>query len=262
MKHFYRFAWLCLFAALSFTTLQAQESEKGSLTVSLNQDVFFGFYPAVFGSYELNDKLDLAFYGIFWTTPNFGSGLPQGGGGGSLWTEFGAGVSFDAGPLTVTPQLGILNGKLLSNGEFGRFFDGIVPNLTIDLNNDLFEGQIYAGYYKSLTPGLMTGDDGSLVDVNSTNDFIHYWANLGIAPTSFFSAGIHWEHLYFTPANINTDAFAGGTEPVAADLYQWFGPYVQLSHPEGHSLRFLGGPQFVGDGGNSTFYKLTATFGF
>ena len=234
----------------------AQAQETGSFTVTLNQDVFFGFYPTVAGTYPLSDQLDLSFYGIFWTTPSFGTG-----GGGGLWTEFGAGVSFDAGPLTITPQVGVLSGKLLSNGAFGRFFDGVVPNLTVDLSQGGLEGQLYFGYYKSTTPGqVLAPDTETLVPVSSTNDFIHYWATLGYAVTPFLSAGVHWEHLYFAPANVDAAAFTPDTEPVAADLYRWFGPYVKLSHPEGHSLRFQAGP-VIGES-DASFYKLTAAFSF
>ncbi|MEM9987363.1 MAG: DUF6733 family protein [Bacteroidota bacterium] len=248
----------CLLLALLMMAshLYGQEESKGSFTVSINQDVFFGFYPAVFGSYELGDNLNLSYYGIFWTTPSFGSG-----GGSGLWTEFGAGVSFDAGPLTIAPQVGVLSGKLLSNGANGIFFDGLVPNLTIDLNDDLFEGQIYAGYYASIMPGEVDNGSGEMVDVSSTNDFLHYWANFGIAPAEVISFGLHLEHLYFSPSNIIEADFTPDTEPAAANLYQWFGPYVQLNHPDGHGLRFLAGPQLV-EGGGGSFYKLTASFGF
>ncbi|RMG71507.1 MAG: hypothetical protein D6722_06715 [Bacteroidetes bacterium] len=254
MKNFIYAMFVVFFAALAPSQVRAQET--ASFTVSLNQDVFFGFYPTVAGSYALSDQLDLSFYGIFWTTPSFGTG-----GGGGLWTEFGAGVSFDAGPLTITPQVGILNGKLLSNGEFGRFFDGVVPNLTVDLSQGRLEGQLYFGYYKSITPGqMMSPDTETLVPVSSTNDFIHYWANLGYGLSPVLSAGAHWEHLYFAPANIDAAAFTPDTEPVAADLYRWVGPYVQLSHPDGHSLRFVAGA-VLGEA-DASFYKMTAAFSF
>lgn len=255
MQKLFSTLWLSLLMAS--TSLFAQES-KGSFSVSLNQDVFFGFYPTVTGGYELSDKINLSYYGIFWTTPSFGTG-----GGGGLWTEFGAGVSFDAGPLNITPQLGILSGKLLSNGDYGRFFDGIVPNLTVNLVHDKLEGQLYAGYYKSIIPGKTMDDDGELVDVASTNDFLHYWVNLGYKVAAPFSAGLHWEHLYFAPANIDEAAFEPGGAPVGADLYQWAGPYLQFNHPEGHSVRLTAGSQLVdGEGANNSFYKLSATFAF
>jgi hypothetical protein len=54
----------------------------------MNQDSFFGFYPTVAGAYRINDRFDATVYGIFWTTPSFGTG-----GGGGLWTEGGAGIN-------------------------------------------------------------------------------------------------------------------------------------------------------------------------
>jgi len=135
--------------ALLAGAAQAQES-RSSGSFSLNQDVFFGFYPQVNGSYKQNDRLDWTYYGIFWTTPSFGTG-----GGGGLWTEFGGGVNLKAweGRLQFNPQLGVLNGKLLSNGSFPMALEGVVPNFTVNADAARVEGQFYLGYYLAARKG-------------------------------------------------------------------------------------------------------------
>lgn len=230
-----------------------QEQKKTTFSVALNQDTFFGFYPAVSGAYQMSDKLEWTFYGIFWTTPSFGTG-----GGGGLWTEFGTGVnlSLAGGKLKLNPQIGILNGKLLSNGAFPMFLEGAVPSLTANLSTDRLEGQLYAGYYAALRTGQVLNTAGSaLVDAASRNNFLHWWINAGYKVTPAFSFGGHYEHLRSNPSLGES-----------SDVYQWLGPYVQASIPsKGISLRLSGGADVTdrpATNGNNSFYKMTATFGF
>lgn len=228
------FALSALLFALNVGNLNAQD-DKFSLDVSLNSDQFFGFYPFIAGSYNVTEKVDFTFYGIFWSGGT--------GGGWGNWTEFGVGVGFEpVSGLSVNPQIGILGGNLLSSGAAGPaiFGDGIVPNLTIGLDKGITEGEIYAGFYSPLrTEG-------------NTLSFLHYWANFGLKASNFFSLGLHFEHL------INT----GGTEvPEAVDLYQWLGPYVQFAKPSGGAFaRLAFGTDLVE--GNDSFFKLTTGFSF
>lgn len=102
------------------TSASAQLDRDPSLTVTLNQDTFFGFNPAFNGLIPINEDVDFSLYGIFWTSPSFSSGALFGDSNGfDLWTEFGGGVNFHFldGRLQVQPQLGILSGVLLSGGE-------------------------------------------------------------------------------------------------------------------------------------------------
>lgn len=228
---------LCLM--LSASGAFAQDDSKFSFDVSLNSDQFFGFYPFFQGAYSVSENLDFTFYGILWSGGT--------GGGWGNWTEFGGGVNIAAGDgLSINPQIGFLGGNLLSSGTAGPaiFGEGIVPNLTINLEKPNVEGQIYAGFYSPLRDEAPAG--------GTTLSYLHYWANLGYRANNFFSFGAHFEHL------VNT----GGSEVTeSTDVYQWLGPYLQFSRPSGGAFaRFSFGTDLVE--GNDSFFKLTTGFSF
>jgi hypothetical protein len=225
------------------------EAREDSYTVLLNQDSFFGFYPSFNGLIPISDNVDFSFYGIFWTTDGFGTGL-----GSDLWTEFGAGVAIHTmdDNLVIKPQIGITNGALLSGGvrddttdlptgTGGNFLDGIVPSLTMNYSDDSFEAEYYGGYYAAVRN---RNDPGA-------NDFLHTWINAGGKISDKFSAGAHYELLSLTRTK-------GGNSAV---VYQWVGPYVQFSTDNGFFARFTAGAD-VEDGNDGDFYKLTAGFSF
>jgi hypothetical protein len=214
----------------------AAADEPGpSLSVAVNQDNFFGFHVISQVAIPLGDLIDLTFYGIQWTRPGFGAG----GGGADLWTEWGLGASFDLleGDLSINPQFGVLNGTLLSGSNRAFVFEGVVPNLTATYGGDLFEGQIYAGFY------LATRDQGG----STRNDFIHYWVNAGVIVVDWLSAGVHWEHLVQTRGTRDDN-----------DVYQWIGPYLEAKADVGF-LRFVAGVDVAPDD-VSDFYKLIVGF--
>lgn len=226
------------------------EKRDASFTVTLNQDSFFGFYPAFNGLVPVSETTDFSFYGIFWTKPAFGLG--QGNSGDDLWTEFGVGVNFNLadGRLKVKPQLGFTNGSLLSGGAIeggattgARFLDGIVPSLTINYSDDQFEAEWYSGYYAALR---QRGGDAAL-------DFLHLWANAGYKFSGLVSAGGHYELLSNT-----RNTYPGGE---AARTYQWLGAYVQFSLPAGFFARFTGGAD-IESGNSGDFYKMTVGMSF
>lgn len=224
------------------------EERSDSFTVTLNQDAFFGFYPAFNGLIPVGDNIDFSFYGIIWTTDAFGTGL-----GSDLWTEFGAGVAIYSGDFVIKPQIGITNGALLSGGVLdandvptgtgGNFADGIVPSLTVNYSGEKFEAEFYGGYYAALTN---RNDDAAL-------DFLHTWINAGYKFSDKASAGMHYELLSNT-----RNTFPGGATAV---VYQWVGPYVQFSTDNGFFARFTAGADVEG-GNDGDFYKLTAGFSF
>jgi hypothetical protein len=225
----------------------AQDKRDPTFTVSLSQDSFFGFYPSFNGLVPVSDTVDFSFYGIFWTKPAFGLG--QGNTGDDLWTEFGVGANFNLmdGKLKVKPQLGFTNGSLLSGGSVdqdtgttvgARFLDGIVPSLTINYSDDSFEAEWYSGYYAALRQR----------DGDAALDFLHLWVNAGFKFSSLVSAGAHYEFLSNT-----RNTYPGGS---AARTYQWVGPYVQFTLPQGMFARFTGGAD-VEPGNAGDFYKMT-----
>jgi len=250
----------CLHAILSAAMLsslspasgQAPSGEqRASYRISLNQDVFFGFYPTLAANYKANDRLDWTVYSIIWTTPSFGTG-----GGSGLWTEFGSGVNIKTldGKLTFTPQLGFLNGKLLSNGSFPMALEGIVPNITSNLSTTRAEGEFYLGRYTATRRGKTRTGAGVLAAVPIQNNFLHYWVNGGARLSRLLSAGLHYEQLDSSPD--------GTGAPPSAGVYKWFGPYVQANFGN-LSVRITAGPDVMsrapGDG-NQSFYKLSASW--
>lgn len=213
--------------------------DKLDFNLILNQDAFFGFNPAMTGSYELSDKGSITAYGIQW-----GAGTASAWG---QWTEIGLGYNFAVRDFDINPQLGFTMGNLLSSGaaQEGIVGDGIVPNLTVNHNSDKLEGQFYFGYYLPLRDNTSLG--------NSTNSYIHYWWNIGHKVSSVFSYGLHLEHLFLSGGNTN-----GGGSLGRADGYIWTGPYVQIQR-KGTGLRFSGGWNIEDKDAFSQndFYKLT-----
>lgn len=255
-----RLSTVALLAATSFTAAPALQADdhlttvkdrESSYTVTLNQDSFFGFYPAFNGLKPVSDNVDFSFYGIMWTKPAFGLG--QLNSGDDLWTEFGAGVNIHLldGRLKVKPQLGITNGSLLSGGDLdangavtgANFADGIVPSLTVNYSDDKFEAEWYSGYYAALR---QRNGDASL-------DFLHLWANAGYKFSETVSAGPHYELLENT-----RNTYPGGS---SSTTYEWLGGYLQFGLPKGFFARFTAGAD-ISDGGEGDFYKLNVGMSF
>lgn len=225
--------------------------------VTLKQDAFFGFQTILDASYEIADDIDFTFYSWLWTNPNFGRSSVVGddvtAGGSGLWTEFGIGLNFrfldDA--LSINPNVGMLNGTLLSSRVIGkdiRAGDGVVPNLVINYDDDYFTANIYGAYYLA-TRGPRA------------RDFVHNWISVGVKPALFDmggvlpinSVGVHWEHLWAAVNRIDK-----ASEGV---VYNWVGPYVEFGLPKNIALRFAGGFDVKGDV-SSNFYQASIKLDF
>lgn len=225
----------------------AEETSPFNMTVSLNSDIFFGFYPFFAGSYGLSETSAFTFYGILWSG---GTGAAWGN-----WTEFGVGMSFaPVEGLNINPQIGILNGSLTSGLGTPTLGEGVVPNLTVQLDRANLEGEFYGGYYAGF-------DHGNL----NTNNYLHYWLNGGYKFGTVVSAGLHFEQLRFTGGQ----NYAESLDP-AYDYYKVFGPYIQFSAPNGNAFaRFTTGgdlrdDEMVTKSGYdiSSFYKLSVGYSF
>ncbi|WKN42790.1 DUF6733 family protein [Tunicatimonas pelagia] len=245
MKRIYTLFLLSLF---TFSAFAQDEEDNFDMSVSLNSDLFFGFYPFFAGSYG-SGSVDFTFYGILWSG---GTGGGTGEEAWGNWTEVGVGVGFPVGDaLYVSPQIGLLNGSLTSGTSTPVLAEGIVPNLTVGLDTDILEGELYAGYY--------VGFDHA----SSTSNFLHYWLSAGYKLNSFLSFGLHLEQLNFTGGNDSED-------DAGFPFYVSLGPYVQFADPKGGAFaRFITGGDLrsdeqVEESGNdiSSFYKLSVGYSF
>ena len=214
-------------SALAGATAPADKALDFSL--SLTTDTFFGFAPMAAASYSLSDKLDFTAYGIFW------SGGNNGGNWGN-WTEAGAGVNYALTDyLSINPQLGFLGGNLISSTTADQpvMGDGIVPNVTINLDSDNWSGQVYFGAYLALRD----------VEGGTAAEFLHYWTTLGRKLNPYVTAGVHYEQL------------CGGNDNIDSEIYTWVGPYVQLTEPTtGTYIRVAAGADVTAA---DSFYKMT-----
>ena len=233
-----------------FVSAQTEGDEKSmSFSVNLNSDLFFGFYPSFGGSYSLSDKVDFTTYGILWSGGSLGAAVGN-------WTEFGLGVNIKPSDgLSINPQIGLLNGSLLSNLGPSVVADGIVPNITIREGIGMTEGEFYLGYYK-----------GFKHESKFTNNYLHWWINGGYKLAKFMSLGFHFEQLRFL-GDLD-ESVTGRT--TAYDIYMIVGPYLQFSDPKGKAFtRFTACGDIRNDkekensGNNiSSFFKLTVGYNF
>lgn len=247
-----------------------------SVTMAMQADSFFGFNPAIYGTYGLTKDIALAFSTTYWTNIS-GQGVHN----NNPWLELDLGLNFTFFDkrLSITPMLGTVHGSLLSsrggtfpNGggssnERTTAFDGWVPNIIVNYMDDWFEGEFYMGYYKAgrseggkpgaqetdgIGPCGGTGQRNCLgpnqAGARGTWDFLHYWANAGYRLNSMFSLGAHYEHLLTTRDNSSAGA--------QQDYYRWLGPYVEMKLAGGMAFRFTAGHDF---GNNQDFYKLKFT---
>lgn len=224
--------------AATTTPPPTEESNPFSLGVAINSDSFFGFYPTFAGSYTVSDTWAFTTYGIFWNGGRLGGSWGE-------WTEFGVGVAYNPTPwLSINPQIGFLGGNLLSSGAVspeGVLGDGYVPNLTVNLNSDKWEGQLYTGFYLPLRDEAPAGA--------TQLEFLHYWANVGYKVNQLVSVGVHHESLL------------GGADLTASTIYSWVGPYIQFRNQDtGIFVRFSGGWEV--EGTSDTFWKMAVGFNF
>jgi len=267
-KNLAKISLIFIFAvSMSLLSIQkTQAQSEVSMSVSLNSDAFFGFYPFFAGAYEGGD-VDFTFYGILWSggtggpttsaaltsasftapaTLNTTSGSVAGWGN---WTEFGVGIGIPVGDaLYINPQLGLLSGGLLSGTNESILGEGIVPNLTVLLDTDALEGELYAGYYLGLVHNP---------NVN-TNDFLHWWLTTGYKVSSFISFGAHLEHLRF----MGGQEADGVAERDASDVYITLGPYVKFSGTRFFGRFSTGWNVGSEDNALNSFYKVSVGYSF
>jgi len=217
-----------------------EEERPSSLSISVSMENAFGFYPAVYGSFGLNDKMDFTYYGVFWTNPAFG--MPAVNFSSDLWLESGVGLGFDAlgGTAYINPSLGFTHGKFLSGGEESVLGDGIVPSVIAYFFPGKFDGEVYFGYYRHLR------DESPDSSAPNTSDFLFYWVYPGIWVSEKISIGIHYEGLFLNYGQTEMESY-----------YQWLGPYIKFQMNSAF-FRFSAGANLEEDEYYSReFYKLS-----
>jgi hypothetical protein len=247
-----------LLAACSLLPIGSANAEESadSVSLSLRQDTFFGFYAVVNGVHQITENIGFAYGGWWYQDVRNGTSV-----GSNPWTEIDLGVNITAfdKKLSVTPMIGTVHGSLLSTRSVdipanAQAFEGIVPNVTANWDDGLFEAELYWSYYKSIrNVSAAERSDGGF----GTWDFMHYWINAGVKVHPVVSVGVHWEHLQTT-----RDSAPGAS---GMNFYRWIGPYAEIKGPASTAFRFTAGHNIDGDnfgggaGGNNDFYKMAFT---
>lgn len=196
-----------LFLVLTIaTSVTAQDKAPSAFSIGLNQDNAFGFAPAMFGSFGLNENVSLTYYGLFWTRFN-----------NSLETGIGLGFPALDGKAYINPSLGFTHGSILSGSTEKVIGDGIVPSVVAFYTGEYTEAEIFFSYYKALKG----------MDAGTSTDFVLYWAYPGLRLTENISAGLHYEQFVLT----RDDTGASGSE------YEWLGAYVKFLAGGKYSFR-------------------------
>jgi hypothetical protein len=233
-----QFLLLTILFSTSFVCAQSKNEEErpSTFAISISQENAFGFYPAIFGSFGLDESSDLTYYSIFWTNPSFG--LPQTTFGSDLWLETGFGYGFDAlnGTAYLNPSLGFTHGKFLSGGEQSVAFEGIVPSVIAYFYPGSFDGEVYIGYYRHMRK-----------ESENTYDFLFYWMYPGFWLSNKVSVGVHYEGLFLKAGQGKLEG-----------AYQWLGPYIKLYIDQKYTFRFSAGTNLKSGIYADEFYKVSA----
>lgn len=234
-----------IFSLLLFFSLQAQpnsstDSTSSTFGITLIQENAFGFYPVVYGTIGLSPDLDLTFYGAMWTNPSFG--FPQTTFSSDMWLENSFGLGFHAmdGIIYINPSIGFTHGKFLSGGNESVAFEGIVPSLSLYMNQGFFESEVYISIYTHLR------DEVTDPINRTTAGMLFYWFTPGFWVSHSISLGMHYEGLFLK----------FGEGPLDSS-YQWLGPYIKIRTKGKYDFRFMAGPNLKKGVYADEFYKLT-----
>lgn len=242
-----------------------EKKSPSTVTMSLNADTFFGFYPIINGTYQLREDFAIYWNLIYWTMT---SGVGSGNNNPWLQTDVGVNLLYFDKHLSVTPAFGFTHGMYMSSrGGFfpstgepaggpggegvnqrGSVFEGYQPSLLTNWLSEKFEGEAYVAYYAALreegghpsasNPPGTPGARGSW-------DFLYWWANYGYRINEKFSVGGHYEEFLSVRDNSAPNA--------QMTFYSWVGPYFEVKLFDGILLRLTGGKDLVQD---QDFYKL------
>jgi len=219
-----------LLIASGSSLLYSQEAKpdstasSSSFTLTLNQDPFFGFYPYVNGSWQLNESLAFTIYGVYWTQDISAGNL----GGLNLLTEAGIGlnISIGDGSFSINPTIGFGNGNYQSGGTRAVVGDNIVPSLNYAYTNGNFSLTGFACAWLHLR------EEG---ETTPYLDFLEYSFSPGFDISKRIALGIYYDH-YFTKTS---------SEEKYKTSFLWVGPFVKFKIKESVSILFSAGFDFV-----------------
>lgn len=199
--------------------MDENNKDETSISLVLNQDPIFGFYPSAYGTLPINEKQSFTFYGIFWTTGGFDEGKE----GLSLVGEFGVGINFSLfdDQLNINPSIGIGNGRYQSGANRTVVLDNFVLNLLFDFNKEDFNtngGIIY----------WLAGRREGYPQINMYN----YFLSAGYSFSRNFETGIYFEDMVTREKVIEKDEII--TKSYTS--YLWLGPYIKFKVSSGAFL--------------------------
>ncbi len=211
------------FIFLAISVHAEEESDNSYFGIQMGQDPVFGFYPVAYGGWEIGESLYFTYYGVFWTQDLLG-----GGDGTNLYTEFGVGVSYTTGNLTINPSLGILGGNFHSGGDRAVIGDGIVPALYLIYALPSGSVALSAIYWKGLREEVHNG---------TFYDLFEYIVKPEFTISKHFDIGLYYDHL-ITNTRI-------GDKSDNESSYLWLGPSIKIKSSKGASLWFSTGVDLV-----------------
>ncbi len=251
------FTTTCLLAGLLYVPLSpasAQETAKEfdpfHVTVSLNQDKFFGFYPIFTGTYYLRQDFGIAFgstlYGHLsnprpdWSNP-------------WTWVYGGIHKSFMDGKLVLRPQVGFTNGQVNSCGAAQLGSNGGCHANVFDAFLFLFQGH-YAGELLDVDGYFVLVEDVRKQGPTQSS-FTHHWLYAGVPVIKTergtkLIVGGYYEDIHQIDGGghpcigcLSNGQSASVLPPQG--MIAWLGGYVELRMPMGMSLLFAAGKDFA-----------------
>jgi len=217
--------WLFISLTIFFlTSVNAQDSinkrDPSSLYLGIANDTYYGLYIYAIGYYPLKPKTSGVFYAI------------------SRSSQFGTGLSFMVTRnFSITPIVGMINGKSLSGGTDPVIAEGITPGfLSSYVSKRLYydQGFIYYQYLRKKGP--------------VANDYIWYWMTFGYYFSKRIVGGVHFEQLFLTYRTVGN----------SSNLYEYLSPYIQANFSKGSFLRFTPGFNLLG----GSFVRVSMIFYF
>ena len=232
-------------------TKEAQkEFDRFNVSVSLNQDKFFGFYPIIAGTYYLRQDFGIAFgstlYGHLsnprpdWSNP-------------WTWVYGGIHKSFMDGKLVLRPQVGFTNGQVNSCGAAQLGSNGGCHANVFDAFLFLFQAH-YAGELLDVDGYFVLIEDVRKQGPTQSS-FTHHWLYAGVpvikteSGTKLIVGGYYEDiHQFSSGGHPCTGCLANGQNASVLPpqgMVAWLGGYVELRMPMGMSVMFAAGKDFA-----------------